>query len=167
MADGMLMLRLALQLALAALIAVAGAALTLIPLAMIVGIAEAVLSGRAGDAIAAIPAMAGMALFLGGLLLGPAVLAAGLPAWLAGGALWLLGRRRAWARRRLAWGGAGALIALIAWLIAFPPGTQAPSVPTRAGLLSMLLVAGMAGGQMFRAAMAATAPFFGFEDDED
>jgi hypothetical protein len=164
--------RLGLQLALAALLACASGGLVLVPLLAAVAGATAVLdSDASGIGVAAAPPIVIMLFMLSGLAIGPAVAACWLPAFIAGAILRVAGRRRRWARRRHAWAAAGAAVALFAWLRAFPPGAAHPpfegferAVPA---FPAAFLLAGAAAGLAYRSALAATAPFFGFDEDPD
>jgi hypothetical protein len=165
-------LRLALQLAFSALVASAGGGLILVLLLLAAAAATAFFdSGSAGSAVAATPAILVMAIMLSGLAIAPAVAICWLPAFLAGAILRAAGRRHGWARGRSAWAAAGAAVAGLAWLRAFPPGAAHPPfagfdrvLPTFA---AAFLLAGAAAGQVFRSAMAAVAPFFGLDEEGD
>lgn len=157
----------ALQLALAALLASAGGGLVLVLLASAAAIAAGAAEG--GATLAAAPAILAIAFFGAGLAIGPAVGTAWLPAFAVGSALWLAGRSREWPRRRLAWALGGAAAASACWLRVSASGTPAS---TSFGLLelpgpalaALFLLAGAVAGQLFRSALAATTPFFGFEE---
>ena len=166
-------LRRASQLALAALLACAGGAVIL-PLLLILGrLGARIAAGQAGSpfeaAVDAIPALA-VTVVAAGLAIGPAVSTAWLPAFASGALLTWLGRNRAWARRRLAWSAAGAGIGLICFVRISPAGRSADSLLDLYGLpgwalLVAFLLAGAAAGQVYRSALAATAPFFGLDEE--
>jgi len=166
-------LRLVFQLALAALIACAGGALILVLLLTLAAVAWGLLSGAdAGEMAAAAPTLLAMAVIGGGLAMGPVVVMAWPPVFVAGAVLWTAGRAPGWRRSRLAWGLAGAVPALLCYLRAFASNAPDPSLFSffrlpSAALAAAFLLAGAAAGQVYRSAMAATAPFFGFEEDPD
>jgi hypothetical protein len=168
-------LRRGLQLALAAVIACAGGALILVLLlalgSVAVGVAAGAASGPAEVVIGGLIALA-VALLAGGGAIAPALYAGWLPAFAAAAALTWLGRRRAWPRGRLAWAGGGAVAALACYVRIFPP--ERPRFPLldmfavpQAALPAAFMLAGAAAGQVYRSAMAATAPFFDFEEDPE
>ncbi|HEX8309592.1 MAG TPA: hypothetical protein VF645_14365 [Allosphingosinicella sp.] len=166
-------LRRAAHLALAALIACAGGAVILAVLLTMGRLAARIEAGLAGGpfevALDSIPALA-VAVVAGGLAIGPALSAGWLPAFASGALLAWLGRDRAWARGRPAWSAAGAAVALACYFRISPAGEPAPSLfelfglPERALPIAFLL-AGAAAGQVYRSALAATAPFFGLDEE--
>jgi hypothetical protein len=162
-------LRLALQLALAALLASASGGLLLVLLLAIAVFATALPDADSARSVAsAAPPIAIMLLMLSGLAIVPAIAACWLPAFLAGAILRTAGRRHGWARRRSAWAAAGAAVAGIAFFRAFPSGSAElgrVGLPAPA-LAAAVLLAGAGAAQVFRSAMAAIAPFFGFDEEE-
>jgi hypothetical protein len=153
--------------------AAAGALILVLMIALASGAARA--AGGGGNPVEILVgalAVAAMALLGGGMAIVPALAAGWLPAFAAGAALHFWGVRRAWPRRRLAWAGAGAAAALICYFRIFPPGRSGGlllevfAFPPSA-LPAAFMLAGAAAGQVYRSAMAATAAFFGFEEDED
>ena len=163
------------QLALAALLACAGGAVILALLLTLGRLAARIAAGQAGGpfdaALDIAPALA-VAVVAGGLAIGPALSAGWLPAFAAGALLTRLGRDRAWARRRPAWSAAGAAVALVCCWRSSGSGGRADSLldlfglPDRA-LPAAFLLAGAAAGQVYRSALAATAPFFGLDEEPD
>jgi hypothetical protein len=162
-----------LQLAGAALISAAAGGLILVPLLLLAAIATAAAAGSSGadTTLAGAPVLLGIVLFGGAMAMVLAVGAGWLPAFIAGAALWWAGRNHDWARRRLAWALAGAAAALVCYFRAFPPGgpdSPAGQFPLpQPAIAAVFMLTGAAAGQVFRSAMAATAPFFGFEEDPE
>jgi hypothetical protein len=160
------------QLAFAALIASAagGVILSLLLLAASIVAAASTTGGDGPEtSLADVALLLGVVIFGSGLAMVLAVGAAWLPAFIAGAALWEAGRSRAWARRRLAWALAGAAVALLCYLPAFAPGGPDPSAgrfPMPA-IAASFMIAGAAAAQVYRAALTATAPFFGFDEDQN
>lgn len=168
MREGLLRL---LQLALAALISAAAGGLILPLLLVLASMATGAAEGGSGPdtPVAGLAVLLGIVIFGSGLAMVLAVGAGWLPAFIAGTVLSWAGRSRFWARRRLAWALAGAATALICYFRAFPPGGPDPSggrfpLPQPA-IAAMFMLSGALAGQVYRSALAATAPFFGFEDD--
>ncbi|HYI41068.1 MAG TPA: hypothetical protein VE053_12195 [Allosphingosinicella sp.] len=165
-------LRRPLQLAVAALIASAAGGLILVLLLMVATIAMGAGSaGGAGATMADAPVLLAFAVAGSGAAIGPAIALAWLPAFAAGAALWAAGRNRPWLGRRLAWALAGAAVASACYWRAFGLGSPDDSVfilfgLPPAALPAAFLLAGAAAGQVHRSAMAATAPFFGFDEDD-
>lgn len=168
-------LRRAGQLAVAALVACAAGALITSLLLTLGRLAARIAGAQAGGPLEVasdvIPALA-VTIVAGGLAIGPAVSAGWLPALGAGALLTWLERNRVWARRRPAWSAAGAAVALVCWFRVVPPGSPADSLldlyalPAWALPVAFLL-AGAAAGQVYRSALAATAPFFGLDEEPD
>lgn len=160
------------QLALAVLVASAAGRLIL-PILLVVA---AIAAGPGGGGSGAEPTLAGahvllaIAIFGSGLAMVAGVQAGWLPAFIAGAALWEAGRSWNWAQRPRAWALAGAVVAMICYLRAFPPGGPDPSagrfpLPQPASA-ALFMLAGAAAGQVYRSAIVATAPFFSFDEDE-
>lgn len=161
------------QLALAALVASAAGGLILSVLLLFVAfvVASAGGGGGAGSTLADAAMLLGVVIFGSGLAMTAAVGAGWLPAFFAGAALSVAGRSRGWARRRLAWTVAGAAVALVCYVQAFPPGAPDPSagrfpVP-RPAVAALFMLAGAAAGQVYRSAMLATAPCFGLDERDE
>jgi hypothetical protein len=159
-----------LQLGLAAFISAAAGGLILVPLLFLAAIVTGSGGGSETD-LAGVPILLAAAFFGGGMAIWLAVGAGWVPAFVAGAALWWAGRHRSWARRRLAWAIAGAAAALVCYLRVFPPGGPGPSagqVPLpEPAIAAAFMLAGAAAGQVYRSALAATAPFFGFDEDPE
>ncbi|HEX8466877.1 MAG TPA: hypothetical protein VF620_03615 [Allosphingosinicella sp.] len=161
------------QLGLAALVASAAGGLILPLLLFLAAMAAGPAGGGggAGSTLAGAPVMLGVLIFGSGMAMVLAVGAGWLPAFIAGAALWQAGRGRLWPRRRLAWALAGAAVALFCYLRAFPPAGPEPSagrLPLPGpSIAALFMLAGAAAGLVYRSAMAATAPFFGLDEDED
>ncbi len=89
------------------------------------------------------------------------LMVASVPAFLAGGALWGLGRYRRGARRVLAWAAAGAGVGALLWalleLAFWTPGRAARLTYVDAGFFLACLIAGAGGALAFRATMNFTA----------
>lgn len=161
-----------LQLALAALISAAAGGLLLPVLLVLAAMATGAAAGGSGSdpPMAGLPVLLGIVIFGGGLAMVLAVGAGWLPAFVAGTALSWAGQSHFWARRRLAWALAGAAAALVCYFRAFPPGGPDPSggrfpLPQPA-IAGMFMLSGALAGQVYRSAMAATAPFFGFDEED-
>jgi hypothetical protein len=161
------------QLALAALISAAAGGLILPLLLFLAELAAgAAAAGKGTETpLASLPVLLGIVIFGGGMAVVVAIGAGWPPAFVAGTVLSWAGRSRFWARSRLAWAVAGAAAALVCYFRAFPPGGPDPSggrlalsQPVIAGIF---MLTGALAGQVYRSALAATAPFFGFEDDPD
>ena len=155
------------QLALAALLAAGGGGLILAPLLVLLSL---LLTGPPGaTALSDLLLILLLTLVFAAITAVQGIATAALPAFLAGSVLWAAGRSRPWARRRLAWAAAGTAVALFCWLWLFVLPGERPLArlgPSQA-VLAALLVAGALGGQLFRPAMTMTAPFLGFDEEEE
>jgi membrane protease YdiL (CAAX protease family) len=163
------------QLALAALVASGAGGLILAILLLFAALAAAAAgqagAGGTGPAPADATALLGVAIFGSGLAMAASVGTGWLPAFVIGSALWAAGRSCGWARRPFAWALAGAAVALICYVQAFPPGARDPSagrfpVP-RPAVAALFMLAGAAAGQVYCSAMRAAAPFFGFDEQDE
>jgi hypothetical protein len=158
------------QLAISAAIASAAGGLFLIALFCIGGLIVMLASGPA-EAVRAIPDAVLFLLLFAGVAVAGTIFVAFVPALLVGALLVAVGRAQPWARSRRAWamGGAATALGVYAWALNRMTGHGfVASVEGGETILPVAcILSGMAAGLAYCAALGATAPFFGVEDEDE
>jgi hypothetical protein len=130
----------------------------------------AMLAGDPAGAVRALPDALVFLLVLAGVAVAGTIYLAIVPAALVGGLLRAAGATRPWARTPLAWAAGGAAVAFALFLWAQGRMTGRGPLEAMAGidwvLPALCALAGAGAGLAYRAALAATAPFFGWGGDE-